>query len=782
MVKKRKRPSVEGAHRGIPWAQHPSPEKAGRGKQTASSGPVVGAPSNNGCKGSRETQDQPADSSVLAQGGITLVGELPAKKRGANSTERRTRGRRDLRKVNSGTGQGRASTDNEFEGRSLSEASRDEAELSESDEEERALVEDSMGKDGWYGPRLDSPPYTVFVHRAGKVKHIGDSVALVAGLEVGERLTFLGAFRLRCGHGRAEISGYTLRPGPRGGYLEAHSPRWMGLLVINAVDPSTTSPADKQTAAESVANDETVFLLENEVVEAVAQMSEEFPTVLVFRPVPRGRLTPLSAKADADALYSADIDRQGEGSRLSRPGGLLDGDSVKIASQLRLPGMQVVMSEMTGLRPCATPAGWLEAVGAVLNAPCEPSRGLVLVCGPKGVGKSTFCRLLVNRMLSEHGRVTYIDCDLGQPEFTAPGLVSFHVLDSPVLGPPHANLRRPELAYFVGTTTSKPEPMRYSAAVRELVEHYARGNASASPGSASVPFPPLVVNTDGWVRGFGKDLLGAVIDIVRPLHVVQIRRKTGSRRHDLERLPPDCRLHRVTAYAAPPLPLKAPPPPPRPKSSDLHTLRLLAYFLGAGGGSRAAAEALPPPVSDAAAPDQSDNIVRAGILRDRGHEMAALLEAMIPRRVPWGRVRVGILSGQVAPDLVLDAINGSVVGLLSTAATTSGLGRGSGDQCPVPGELACVAEAPLAPCLGLALVRSVDVPRRELYVLTPEPIERLKGVDMLVRGAVQLPNEVLYDPHMCCCPYFSAEGVGGEVQLVRKFQVGVAQRKRGSRE
>ena len=45
----------------------------------------------------------------------------------------------------------------------------------------------------------------------------------------------------------------------------------------------------------------------------------------------------------------------------------------------------------------------------------------VLVCGSKNTGKSSFARLLVNALLSQHGIVAYLDTDCGQPELTAPG-------------------------------------------------------------------------------------------------------------------------------------------------------------------------------------------------------------------------------------------------------------------------------------------------------------------------------------------------------------------------
>ena len=48
-------------------------------------------------------------------------------------------------------------------------------------------------------------------------------------------------------------------------------------------------------------------------------------------------------------------------------------------------------------------------------------RQIVLVCGSKGVGKSSFAKLVSNTLLNSVQRISFMDTDLGQPEFTPPG-------------------------------------------------------------------------------------------------------------------------------------------------------------------------------------------------------------------------------------------------------------------------------------------------------------------------------------------------------------------------
>ncbi|CAM9457960.1 unnamed protein product [Pylaiella littoralis] len=751
-----------------------------------------------------------------------------------------------------------------------------------------------LGSDGYYGPRENAPPpCTVFAPCEGKVHRVGGRSsstspaslpALVVGLGPREQLCFVGAALVRCGRGQADLSGYPLLPAAWGPYVTAHSPRWMSLLVVRALDTEdyldavahgdSSSSRDSGRGDSDAAEDDTV---ENEIEEAIDRIAENFPVVVVFRSLSRnGPLAFLSAQADADALYGQDMvvgtrsvsaakstpprgdhdavqtpeggggEREQEEDAVwsatdgtahvasGRKGDVHDSSweatasvSLLLAAELQLPGMQVVVTDVAGLRPFTVSQGWADIVNAILAAPPPPTGGAcsgsVLVCGAKGVGKSSLCRFLVNRLLGRHREVAYMDCDLGQPEFTPPGQVSLHRLQTPVVAPPHANIRQPQLAYFIGTTSSKPEPLLYSAAVRALAEHAGAGATSAggqqhqqqrSPSffASDAPLPaPLVVNTDGWVKGMGEDLLGAVIDAVRPRHIVQILGTSTAKTFelDLNRLPEGCEVHRVDAWSPPPVLVGGPPVPSRPSPQDQRTLRLVAYFLGqsGGGGDRDDDSALVRGVASessrkfvspiaAALPDAVGKLedlittgkgsggggdgggggggggrsrsasVRGGKVYDQEHEVAALLAAASPRRVPWRAVQIRVMVGSVSPSFVLHALNGALVGLVTMPKQPGGGGGVgfAGSAEPPAGEgLICLAETPLAPCVGLGIVRSVDVDKRVLYVLTPEPSEVLKDVNVLVMGSLQLPMVMLYDPSLCAHPYFSSEAVGGGV-------------------
>lgn len=54
-----------------------------------------------------------------------------------------------------------------------------------------------------------------------------------------------------------------------------------------------------------------------------------------------------------------------------------------------------------------------------------------LVIGSSNVGKSTYCRVLVNSYLNRYEKIAFLDVDVGQNEFSTEGVLSLVVLDSP---------------------------------------------------------------------------------------------------------------------------------------------------------------------------------------------------------------------------------------------------------------------------------------------------------------------------------------------------------------
>ncbi|KAL5606814.1 hypothetical protein BROUX41_003192 [Berkeleyomyces rouxiae] len=151
---------------------------------------------------------------------------------------------------------------------------------------------------------------------------------------------------------------------------------------------------------------------------------------------------------------------------------------------------------------------------------------IYFICGPKGAGKSTFTRLLSNRLIStqllkfhsSHRKTTIrgvniVDIDPGQAEFTPPGLLSLiHVKQlntAPPFGHPWTDGgMATELihSHAFGALTPGADPDLYLSLAIDL--------CSRAKGA------PTLINTPGWTLGTGLDLLMGLISRVHPTEVI----------------------------------------------------------------------------------------------------------------------------------------------------------------------------------------------------------------------------------------------------------------------
>lgn len=147
---------------------------------------------------------------------------------------------------------------------------------------------------------------------------------------------------------------------------------------------------------------------------------------------------------------------------------------------------------------------------ATLAEIAQPGRiETTLILGGMDMGKTTFTRMLVNRLTAEGQRVAIVDGDLGQSEIGPPTCVGLAFAERPVLAlsdlPAHA------LA-FVGTTSPVGHLLDHIAAVRRLAD---QANGCS-----------LVVDTSGFLFGSGARKLNQIeFDLLAPTHVVALQRQ-----------------------------------------------------------------------------------------------------------------------------------------------------------------------------------------------------------------------------------------------------------------
>lgn len=348
-----------------------------------------------------------------------------------------------------------------------------------------------------------------------------------------------------------------------------------------------------------------------------------------------------------------------------------------------------------------------QSVGQGLRSGAPPA--VIVVCGAKKVGKSSLTRLLANVLLNHHRCVAYLDSDCGQPEFTPPGLVSLSYINAPIIGSPSSHQRQPEASYFIGDISPGADPQRYIGCVQKLFADYMHG--SVNPYDADVP--PLVVNTHGWIKGQGFMVL---VELLRSLAVTHFVNVTCD--NDRRNLPDGQFWGFDQTQSA---------------SSLMYKIQALKVGLKMGGTSPSPSNSHSHSHSHPSAVEQ-----RADLWRSFAAKCVSTTEQMVNGAVDVGDalattppyvtslsgLKIDVLYSSVPEAEVPYVLNATVAGLCV-------------DLCDEN------EDKSLRKCLGIALIRGVDVPGDKLYVLTPLDDDSLERVNVLEIGRLELPSDLL---------------------------------------
>ncbi|KAF4146376.1 mRNA cleavage and polyadenylation factor CLP1 P-loop [Phytophthora infestans] len=617
-----------------------------------------------------------------------------------------------------------------------------------------------------YGPAAgeaaSSPLYRALCVRSGNV------VAL--GMQKTASVNCAGMALFRVFQGNVEVLGF--RP-PLGVYFSLHSPKWNNLLVIEG------RPGNEETQAPF--GPMNVSLLQgmepnlhpeavNEDQEIAAdklamQLVDAFPIVLVLRAIP---------------LTYGNIMSFYENTRPEKPSAVLPGFKMIVSKH-----NQNLLSELTAgfdytsaAPPTTDPSHhdwkspervlaelvvvdsfktlnftepWQATVDRLQASVVAQNPQKIVVCGGKGVGKSTFCRYLVNTLLSKFDTVAFLDTDLGQSELTPSGLVALHALTTPLLGPGFAHMKHPIRSFFCGNTNPGNDPLYYMKAVKGLLRLY-EGKWGRQAQDKSIERQracvPLVINTDGWIKSMGHDLLCHVIQETNPDHVVQLVAATKNKQFDV---PTEGRWR---IHAVPPWDPVGVTQPPR-SSKELRVYRSHSYFL-----SRVRCD-LPR--------SQLQNLHVLSEKNRVDRDIYRAYAQLTPFAVSFDHVDVAFAGSSVAPSQLLFSLNASVVGLCVNP-----------DYKPVEQDEAESREGPPrivlqpvhAPCLGVGIIRAVDAQQRQLFILSPLPLSVLKRINLLIRSSMPLDSILLSAQEPAQAPYIvtdvvASDGTGSAVMQSR---------------
>ncbi|CAL9104933.1 unnamed protein product [Musa textilis] len=357
------------------------------------------------------------------------------------------------------------------------------------------------------------------------------------------------------------------------------------------------------------------------------------------------------------------------------------------------------------------PLDWAEAAEEISRASSPPP--VVFICGPKNSGKSTFSRYLLNVLLPRHGKVGYLDTDVGQPEFSSPGCLSLTLVDQTIPGIFLLLyfILCIFLCFFFGDVSSKSDPKAYLDCTFNLYDYFIRvhyqPNELNHPGKAL----PLIINTPGWVKGTGFDLLVEKLRYISPRQVVQIRISVESKNLpgstfwlDNDQQEPHIFLLNSARHNYENQSILV-----RKDACRMRDQRLFDYFK----------QCFPSNLN---------------ILTNK--ELAHALAAIAPYVVPFAKIKVVHLHCQVPSSEIFHSLNATIVGL----AVSSDVPAKSRSDTPW--------------CVGLGIVRAIDAVRGLLYVITPVPLGTLQKVDLLLQGFIEIPTGLL-QVRGCLSPYMS---------------------------
>ncbi|KAF7663519.1 hypothetical protein LDENG_00208620 [Lucifuga dentata] len=508
-------------------------------------------------------------------------------------------------------------------------------------------------------------------------------------MQKNQTLCFRGKCFLTCLYGRVELMGFTIEEGQQS--YPVFSPASHCPVTIRAMDGSDMT-RDCRTVVTAVLHKYLPPASRKKLLRRITPNS----SVILLEPMETPLTRFLSSFTALSELFSPPM------SELM---------SAVLDTPLNGLGMIPLVSTIEGL---AMSKSYREALNTVVSACRGDMDGcaVILVCGTKNVGKSTFIRILINTLLNHTASVDYLEGDLGQTEFTPAGCLSLLTVKEPLLGPPFTHQRTPDHMIYYGQSSCESDLDRYLESLKSLWHRRSQSRETA-----------IIINTMGWVKGFGFQVLVDMIRFFPVSHVVQLghggttqcptltpeflRTAHGFQTHPPAQtaldefteshIPPRSYVHLIVRSDFQGVARQG--TAKHQRSNEHRELSLLAYLSQLQSSD-------PGPVRP--------------------------LHSLTPYQVPHTAVALGVVHCEVVPSHTFYAANASLVGLCCLAEKVTSRGG------PV-----LLSQAPICPCVGFGVLRGIDMTRGLYFLLTPVDPTILRKVNCLLLGAITLPSCVV---------------------------------------
>ena len=292
--------------------------------------------------------------------------------------------------------------------------------------------------------------------------------------------------------------------------------------------------------------------------------------------------------------------------------------------------------------------------------------------------------------------MAFLECDIGQTEFTPSSFVSLTFVTEPLLGPPFTHHVWPNAAVFYGETSPEKDARGYLDCLKEVYKAYQNLPTEV----------PLIVNTMGWNKGLGLELFVDILRMTRPTHIVQLDHPSKPRNFPL--MTPDF-VDSMDGFAS------------IAGQKSYHDVIYIPSLVD-----------LKTEWSGKFMPKDYRNFIFYSYF---GHNFS-LTEA-VPYEVPWSHISVHVKNPTAAPAQILNILNGSVVSLCTVSKSKLPPKAHNAPRL-ISGDKSFT---PLSK--GLGIIRSVDPVRKVFHVITPVAEEHLFSVNCFVLGALTLPEQLI---------------------------------------
>ncbi|EGI57243.1 PREDICTED: polynucleotide 5'-hydroxyl-kinase NOL9 [Acromyrmex echinatior] len=361
-----------------------------------------------------------------------------------------------------------------------------------------------------------------------------------------------------------------------------------------------------------------------------------------------------------------------------------------------------------------------------------------LIAGGKSVGKSTSMRYLINSLLGTSKKVVLIDVDPGQAECTPPGCISYNLIEEPLMGPNFTHLKAPVYQLFIDDVDVSRCVTRYLEGIKMLIE-----KLKECPILSRLP---VVVNTMGFTKSLGWNIIIFTIKLINPSIILQIMSSKKKNNYDnvLSAAVVNNQKCSWTFCDETFIDWN------RPCEHDLCLIYSQAEAVGRNELS--------------ITPHQGRELVMLSYLSSIVHdkndspqyntELSFNINEAVPYTAPFSSLCIipQRLFG-VPASRALNVINGNIVALCGIDLTEDSPKKSTN----ISNLQVLTQRSPLCTCYGFGIVRGVDMERQEVFIITPLPISIMQHVNCLA-GCIPVPP-VLLQLHQGA-PY-----VGGNAEL-----------------